>query len=667
MQRLNQATYATNVIHGDYYPHLDGIRAFAVLPVVLFHIAAALCPGGFAGVDVFFVISGYLIVGGILRDLEQDRFTIRAFYHRRIRRILPAYFVMIALVLAAGCAVYYSRPLVHLSNTVIAATLFAANIYYGHINGDYFAPDIHDYPLLHLWSLSVEEQFYLCIPLLCVLLWRVRRSLVAPVLAALAVGSLAVVILEIQVGNMNSAFYLLHCRAWELLAGALLAWHARATARGDGAGGRCLTSSRSGTLAVCGMALVLLPYAYLSSRSVFPGLATLPSVAGTVLLIRFGDAGWVARVLTWRPFVLTGKISYSLYLWHWPVIVFWKYATFNQTGLGDAAGMFLVSVGLAILSWRFVEIPVRTSPAWTTRRTFRLAACGILLLLGVGAACTCTLGWPRLLHARANRLARNDMPSLAVQQLVVTGVRMGNAAGFHLTNPFRASLSLSGNLDLGAAERPAEVLVTGDSHAWNLQYGLAMVLEEQGRAGYAISRPNTFMYDVDGSGGRAVLEAVAGRPAVRHVVLASRWMDYACSMPDSWSLKLEEFVRCLAATNRTVVIAADIPSFSYSPSDIAARMAIITPRRVEPDWVEHAQSAAAYERAQGRLNRTLQEICARTGAVFAPLQEALRQGDRYPAFDRTSGEWVPLYGDGNHLTHDGSMRAARFLAPYLGL
>ncbi len=374
MLSITNGAYSTRVIRGEYYPHLDGIRALAVLPVVFFHVLAALCPGGFAGVDVFFVISGYLITGGIFRDLAQERFTIRNFYHRRIRRIMPAYFALIAGVLAAGCVLYYSRPLVHLSNTVIAATAFSANIYFNQISGSYFSPNIHDYPLLHLWSLSVEEQFYLCMPLLCLLIWRLRRARLAPILALLAVLSLVGAIYAMALGRQNSAFYLLHNRAWELLAGSLLAMVPAAAAdTRSGAVTRLLERWQS-PLAALGLLLVLAPYACLSSTTSFPGATALPSVLGTVLLIGCGHGGWVSRLLSWRPLVLTGKISYSLYLWHWPVTVFWKYATYDQLRAYDYAGMFLLSLVLGYLSWRFVEMPVRSSPAWTPRRTFALLA-----------------------------------------------------------------------------------------------------------------------------------------------------------------------------------------------------------------------------------------------------------------------------------------------------
>jgi len=223
MYPFENTNKVAQVVHGKYYPHIDGIRAIAVLPVVLFHVLASLCPGGFAGVDIFFVISGYLITGGILRDLTIGRFSIRNFYYRRIRRILPAYFTLIVAVFAIGCALYYATPLIILGDATIAGTLFLANGFFRLMGHDYFAPDLHSHALLHLWSLSVEEQFYLFIPLFCAVLWKFRRSLVVPSLSLVAVISLSGAVYAVIIGKSYDAFYFLHFRAWELLAGSLLA------------------------------------------------------------------------------------------------------------------------------------------------------------------------------------------------------------------------------------------------------------------------------------------------------------------------------------------------------------------------------------------------------------------------------------------------------------
>lgn len=354
---LTKSDLSRQVVHGTYYPHIDGIRAFAVLPVVLYHLLASLCPGGFGGVDVFFVISGYLITGGVLRDLAKDQFSIGNFYHRRIRRILPAYFMLITSVFIFGCVVYYISPLLNTCDAALFGSLFTANIYFYVYGGDYFAFGLKDNALLHLWSLSVEEQFYLFIPLLCSIVWKFRRSLVALTLSVLAVLSLVAAIHAMATGQHDRAFYFMHLRAWELLMGALFAMLPTITLI-DTLPTK-LAFIRLSRLSAAGLLLVLIPYAIYTSTTPFPGIAALPFVIGTALLIRYGQYGWVSKVLCWGPFVNIGKISYSLYLWHWPIMVFWKYITYNQLNAWDYIGMFVLSLLLSWLSWKYIELPVR--------------------------------------------------------------------------------------------------------------------------------------------------------------------------------------------------------------------------------------------------------------------------------------------------------------------
>lgn len=173
---------AEGAIHGTYFPHIDGLRTFAVLAVVLYHLQEGICPGGYAGVDIFFVISGYLIGGGLIRSLKEGTFSVTSFYLRRIRRIMPAYFCLIAAVLAFGCVVLDCDDLRTLGRTVRSSALFITNTYFSRTTGDYFSPAAEENPLLNLWSLSVEEQFYLMIPLTLWLLWKFREKAVKPVL-----------------------------------------------------------------------------------------------------------------------------------------------------------------------------------------------------------------------------------------------------------------------------------------------------------------------------------------------------------------------------------------------------------------------------------------------------------------------------------------------------
>ncbi len=344
-----------------------------MLAVLLFHVLASLCPGGFVGVDVFFVISGYLITGGILRDLKSGRFSIGNFYHRRIRRIMPAYCILIAGVFATGCALYHAAPLILLGDSVTASSLFLANYHFASLNGNYFDRGIHAQALLHLWSLSIEEQFYLFIPLLCALIWKFRRP-IAPALALLAVVSLSAAICAVLSGQKDNAFYFLHYRAWELLTGSLLALlpvvrraegmsplppdtsHSRNAEPAKANRSRMAPAAAKighELLTTVGLLAVFGSYAVISAKTPFPGATALPAVLGTALLIRYGEGGWISRLLSCRPLVLTGKISYSLYLWHWPVIVFWRYAAYDQVGVCDYVGMFLLSF---LLGYLFLEV-----------------------------------------------------------------------------------------------------------------------------------------------------------------------------------------------------------------------------------------------------------------------------------------------------------------------
>ena len=697
MQRMNNANYSNQVIHGAYYPHIDGIRALAVLPVVLFHVLATLCPGGFAGVDVFFVISGYLITGGILRDLEQDRFTIRNFYHRRIRRIMPAYFALIAGVFVAGCTLYYATPLMLLGDAVATGTLFLANFYFLMMGGDYFAPQVHSQALLHLWSLSVEEQFYLFIPLLCAIVYKFSRRLLAPLLALLAILSLSGAIYAVMTDKQNSAFYLLHYRAWELLAGSLLAMlpamvpkkaepskfqtHAELATASQSEARSGHRGETHALLATVGLLMVLIPYAVISSRTPFPGTAALPSVIGTVLLIRYGQSGWVSQILSWRPFVVIGKISYSLYLWHWPVTVFWKYAVYDQLYFYDYAGMFLLSLLLGYLSWKFVELPVRTSPSWTMRRSFAFATAGIAILVALGTSCVYYQGWPTILHPQANEWAGTPSPpkdSFLAKRMLRLVRRFCTITGHELSfykNRAQKQKALSlawdwgGDFSIGTSAPPTVFLI-GDSHAGAFRYGLDTLLRKNHISGYAISCPNADMFNLKISESKEALKKLAESPQVSTVIIFEMWLLHYNNLNkykdrESMYVKIEEFAIKIKSMGKKLFIATDVPGYPCNLNEIYAHMKIISPRHIDPEW-ESKQSEAKYNRMQGEIiNNKLNEICKRTGAILIPLHLAFKEDNCYIYFEQKDNKTIPLYKDKNHLSLPGSLRAAQFVEPYL--
>ncbi len=278
-------SYEKQVIRGSYLPHVDGIRALAVLPVLLYHLSHCLCPGGFAGVDVFFVISGYLIGGGIIRDLQAGKFSIADFYTRRVKRIMPAYFAMIVATLVLGFIVYHYEPLASLGNAAYRSSYFFANFFCYKYLGGYFAGLAEAHPLLNLWSLSVEEQFYLIIPCAMLLLWFVWKRGILAIILLTALGSFiyAEVLLSNQMipSNATKAFYLLAPRAWELLLGMALVMMPAVK----------LKECWSKLLAAVGLVLVMASYVLLGEATTFPCLGALSSTFGGCLLILYGAPG----------------------------------------------------------------------------------------------------------------------------------------------------------------------------------------------------------------------------------------------------------------------------------------------------------------------------------------------------------------------------------------
>lgn len=371
-----------------YRSEIDGLRALAIVPVVLFHAGIAGFAGVYVGVDVFFVISGYLITTLILQDLERGRFSILDFYERRARRLLPALFTVLAV--CCGFAVAWMPPaaLSDFSQNLIATSLFVSNIALWY-KTNYFSSRAEENPLLHMWSLAVEEQFYILFPLLMLLLWRSRNARV--MLAVLMACFLASLTIS-EYGWRNHAganFFLLPSRAFELLAGSICALVlARRQVGGQGA------------LALLGLAMIAVSVIWFDSATPFPSLWTLLPVGGTALVILFARADTLAgRVLGWQPVVLVGLISYSTYLWHQPLFAFARLRNVEEPGLALMLTLSALSLGLGWLTWRFVERPFRKGgggaatagalppPLLVTQgRVFGAAGAGLALFIGLGAA-----------------------------------------------------------------------------------------------------------------------------------------------------------------------------------------------------------------------------------------------------------------------------------------
>jgi peptidoglycan/LPS O-acetylase OafA/YrhL len=330
-----------------YRPDIDGLRAVAVTLVVFFHAFPQAVPGGFIGVDVFFVISGFLITGIVARELGQKRFSLLGFYTRRIRRIFPALIAVLLAVLLLGWLWMLPSAYAQLSADVFASAAFFANIALM-LQSGYFDIESSKKPLLHLWSLGIEEQFYLFWPLVLILARRFRLSFFA---VAAVIGVASFVLNVVLIGfDPIATFYLPFTRAWELLAGGALACGFSRLSQTDAAGN---------WRAAAGFLLIAASAALLDSKSAFPGWRAIFPVLGSVLLLSAPTAWGCRHILSGKAFVGIGLISYPLYLWHWPLLVFFGIIKFAPLTLIDRGLVVALSFALAWLTYRAIEIPFR--------------------------------------------------------------------------------------------------------------------------------------------------------------------------------------------------------------------------------------------------------------------------------------------------------------------
>lgn len=333
----------------SYRKDIDGLRALAILPVLFFHAGLGFT-GGYVGVDVFFVISGYLITKIIAREIQAGTFTYRRFWERRIRRIFPAAFSVTLTTFVIGLLIFLPPEVRSLSKAALSQVLMGANFYFWQQDG-YFAGPSELEPYLQMWSLAVEEQFYLILPfLLTFLLKRGARNTVIW-LTIIATASFAWSCYGVF-NNQAATFFLLPSRAWELLSGSLLAF---LPSRKNTSGA---TQHLTATL---GLGLILGPVFFFDKTTLFPGPSALLPCLGTLFLIRAHEdaSSWVKPILTSKYFVRIGKISFSLYLWHWPLLVFSRHWSLGEPPTTTRLILFFLSFAIAILSWRFIEQPFR--------------------------------------------------------------------------------------------------------------------------------------------------------------------------------------------------------------------------------------------------------------------------------------------------------------------
>lgn len=499
-----------------YRPEIDGLRAVAVIPVILFHAGFELFSGGYAGVDVFFVISGYLITSIICGELDQDTFSIRRFYERRIRRILPAlFFVMLCCIPMAWLWMSPSQ-LKNFSEATIAVSTFTSNILFWW-KSDYFAPDARLDPLLHTWSLAVEEQFYILFPLIVLAIWRFGKNIAFLTISILVVCSL---FLSEQISTQfpSANFYLLPSRAWELGIGALCAFvlHRR-------------VQPRNGFVAGIGSVMILLSFVLYDESVLFPSLYALLPVGGAALFIIFAASGTpAARLLSTPLFVGLGLVSYSAYLWHQPIFAFARILNLSEPTGGIMAMLALLSLVLAVLTWRFIESPFRRKHAHFLGRSERVFAAALIASIGFIAVGSYgaildgnSVAWTSPNEAVANAISfldYKDSPEYSAQFKSDNCGFSGNTGSFRDFDKSCLTPSLF----------KKNFLLIGDSHAVHLTMAFAKFYAEHNilRATASGCRPI-----LHGGGAPAcrelydyIFDWLGSHPtAVEGVILSARW------------------------------------------------------------------------------------------------------------------------------------------------
>lgn len=361
-----------------YRSEVDGLRAVAVIPVILFHSGLHVFSGGFVGVDVFFVISGYLITSIILSEMLAGKFSLVTFYERRARRILPSLFVMMLICLPAAWLILDPPDFKYFAKSLVAVPIFSSNLLFW-LESGYFDASAELKPLLHTWTLAVEEQYYVLFPLLLMATWKWGRTWIVALLAVGAVVSLTMAQIGAAQGSSTS-FYLLHARAWELLVGSFIAFYFSWRPRVENAHGPI---NQFATL--LGLGLIAYAVFAFDSSTEFPGLHALVPTLGAALIILFATPQtWVGRLLSSRGFVFIGLISYSAYLWHQPVFAFARQSTLKEPSVAVMLVLAAFSLVLAYLSWRLVEQAFRQKAIFSRQRIFALGALGSVLFIAFG-------------------------------------------------------------------------------------------------------------------------------------------------------------------------------------------------------------------------------------------------------------------------------------------
>ncbi|WP_426236660.1 acyltransferase family protein [Pseudomonas sp. TWP3-2] len=643
-----------------YRRDIDGLRALAVISVVIFHAFPTLVPGGFVGVDIFFVISGFLIGTILLKSIDRGTFSFSDFYARRIRRIFPALTLVLISCWIIGKFVLLPDEMTELSKHIAAGAGFVANLTLWYESG-YFDTAAELKPLLHLWSLAIEEQFYLLFPIILWAAWKIGFSAIRLILA---IGLLSLILNLYFIGiDPNATFYLLPTRAWELLAGTLLAWTCLQpwwVSKVEGQHSRL-----NEVLSAAGLALIFFALFSYKSSDHFPGWRAILPVLGSVLLIAAGPSSIInRRIFSTRTAVAIGLISFPLYLWHWPLLAFARIVQSEAPGIEIRSAAVAASLLLAWITYSLVEKPLRARILKQPRQTPAFVGLMIVIVLG---------GFASYKYPAATPLETKNEIARAIEKN--TAISLANCA-----TRFPDWTNMTDNPCL-IQDGTITSAVIGDSHAAHLFAGLSTYsTAEQGLAVFPASCAAPF-YDTS----TAQKDKTATKVRANAYRLINEAYDYAskdstvvnvllahnprCSYDDAVDIRnpsekdfrkvLESGMRrsfkMLSDANKNIVVVLDNPNLPFDPSACVARPFRITEKNEDCSFPRKVYD-------QDSVNSAYNEIVQRVAKDFINvhiIDLSLQLCDSDNCYAAKGGK--ALYKDTNHLSIYGS----QYVAPYV--
>ncbi len=656
-----------------YRPDIDGLRAVAIISVVCYHAGISWIKGGFVGVDIFFVISGYLIGSLVYKEIFSGTFRISRFYKRRAKRILPALFGVLIFCYIATLPLLSPTEMIGFAKQALATIVSTSNVMFWR-STDYFSHSVDQNLLLMTWSLGVEEQFYVVFPLLMLLMRKAPVRIQLFVIGALAVASLGASIW----GTSHypwATFYLLPTRAWELAVGVLFAVYEVSGPEGK----REIPARLTSFLSIVGLGLILFAIGYLDSTMPFPGWRAMFPVCGTLLII-IGRNGTVHRLLSWKPIVFIGLVSYSWYLWHWPLLSFAHIISDTSISVPVGAAIGTISFGCAVLSYRFIERPFRQSVSPTPLLLMRYAAVAVLMTLPPAA-----MFWTRGLPQRNWRAEQIDS---SVNRPVLQDDCLA---------PLREShLHLSP--ECGASGQGDRVALIGDSHASAIGGALHDIAAHSGYGLVLLNRAGCppLLGITHYTGSRAVdrtddegcaqynrerLDYVRNTPSIRVVVLVAFWSRAFSNEDQGWRYVvegqngakvsitesrnnldqgLENTILLMERCGKSVYVIQDNPILTFDPVRHMLAQAIplrqSLARVISPRTLRNAEGLAAPDSTPQEVAASLiiRQVVARHPNVrlYDP-HSGLCDESRC----RFSSGNQSLYSDNEHLTTTGGIKA----------